>query len=226
MIINHSRKFVFVHVPKAAGTSVSVMLSELTTYRDLEIGTGELGQALQETYGKRFGLVKHSPAHRIRTVMGGEDWSNYFTFGFARNPFTRLLSIYHFLKSWDKLPEREAANLKNYSCFEEFLEADSWLQSMGPSGIYRPQSFWLAARGRARTLIVDFVGRQETLADDMQKIARRLGEDVAFPTVRKANVTPSYDRSVEWTEATIAKVVDRYRDDFELLGYPTRPEGY
>ena len=225
MIINHSRKFVFVHVPKAAGTSVSGMLSELTTYKDLEIGTGELGQALQATYGRRFGLVKHSPAHRIRAVMGGKDWGEYFTFAFARNPFSRLLSIYHFLKTWDKLPEREAQNLKNYSCFEEFLDGDNWLRGMGPSGIYRPQTFWLTARGKPRTLIVDFVGRQENLAEDMNRIAERLGPDVAFRTERRANVTPEYRKDVEWTEAAIAKVVDRYRDDFELLGYPQRPEG-
>lgn len=224
MIINHSRKFVFVHVPKAAGTAVSTMLSTLTTYKDLEVGTGELGQPLQETYGKKFGLAKHAPAHRIRNVMGGEDWGDYFTFAFSRNPFSRLLSIYHFLKNWDKLPEREARNLAAYNSFEEFLEGDSWLQSMGPSGIYRPQTFWLTARGKPRTLIVDFVGRQENLAEDMKKIAARIGDDVVFDTERKANVTPAYRKTVDWTPAAIDKVVNRYRDDFELLGYSTRPE--
>lgn len=226
MIINHNRKFVFVHVPKAAGTAVATMLSTLTTYKDLEVGTGDLGQALQETYGKKFGLAKHAPAHRIRRVMGAEDWDKYFKFAFSRNPFSRLLSVYHFLKNWDKLPEREANNLRAYDTFEDFLEGDSWLTSMGPSGIYRPQTHWLAMRGRPRTLLVDFVGRQENLAEDMQKIAERIGPDVSFNTERKANVTPKYRKDVEWSEAAIAKVVNRYSDDFELLGYPKRPEGY
>lgn len=226
MIINHSRKFVFVHVPKAAGTAVSTMLSTLTTYKDLEVGTGELGQALQQTYGNKFGLTKHSPAHRIRTVMGGGDWGRYFTFAFSRNPFSRLLSIYNFLKNWEGLPEGEASRLSNYNSFEEFLEGDSWLRSMGPSGIYRPQTYWLTARGKPRNLIVDYVGRQENLSEDLQKIAERIAPGVELDTGRKANVTPKYRKDVEWTEAAIEKVVTRYNDDFELLGYPKRPSGY
>ncbi|HAS51979.1 MAG TPA: hypothetical protein DCS21_09670, partial [Gammaproteobacteria bacterium] len=30
--------------------------------------------------------------------MGIVDWSRYFTFAFVRNPFTRCLSTYHFLR--------------------------------------------------------------------------------------------------------------------------------
>ena len=224
MIINHSRKFVFVHVPKTAGTAVSGMLRTLSTYRDLEIGTGPMGRALQSTYGRRFGLVKHSPADRIRQVMGTEDWDAYFSFGFARNPFSRLLSIYHFLQNWDKLPEGDSNELRQYESFEEFLEGDLWESGHGPSGIYRPQTTWLADRNDPRQLIVDFVGRQETLVEDMIKIGARIG-DVSFDTERKANVTPSYRKDIEWTPATIARVVARYADDFELLGYPDKPKG-
>lgn len=224
MIINHSHKFVFVHVPKTAGTAVSTMLRELTTYKDLEIGTGQLGQALQATYGRRFGLVKHAQAFRIRRVMGEADWAAYFKFGFARNPFSRLLSIYHFLSSWDKLPESEACELAKFDGFEEFLASDHWIRNGGPSGIYQPQTSWLTARGDPTKLIVDFVGRQETLAEDMDRIAERIGGGVSFDTGHKANVTPSYRKKIEWTETNVNRVVDRYRHDFKLLGYPTWPE--
>lgn len=231
MIINHTHKFVFVHVPKSAGTAVSTMLRTLSTYRDLEIGTGPIGQKLQETYGKEFGLVKHSPAARIRGVMGEEDWNSYFTFGFARNPFARLQSIFHFLKTWDKLPRPERQNLAPFQTFEEFLEGGIWEQGYGPSGIYRPQCAWLTGHGQKNWgLIVDFVGRQETLADDMVRIAERIsersGHQITLETDRKANVTPSYRRQTEWTEDTIERVVKRYAVDFEVLNYPPRPEGF
>lgn len=224
MIINHSHKFVFVHVPKTAGTSVSNMLTGLTTYRDLEIGAGVLGQALQATYGRRFGLTKHAYAHRIRQVMGPADWAAYFSFGFARNPFSRLMSIYHFLKSWDKLPEAVAREMARYDAFEDFLEGDTWIEDGGPSGIYQPQTAWLTARGDPGKLIVDFVGRQETLAQDMETIAGRIGGGVFFDTNEMANITPSYRKSADWTARSINRVVDRYRSDFDLLGYPTVPE--
>lgn len=38
MIVNHTHKFIFVHVPKSAGTSVTQMFSEYSSYRDLEVG--------------------------------------------------------------------------------------------------------------------------------------------------------------------------------------------
>jgi len=224
MIINHSHKFVFVHVPKTAGTAVSTMLRSLSTYKDLEIGTGDLGQELQASYGQRYGLVKHAQAHRIRRVMGEEDWQGYFTFGFARNPFSRLLSIYHFLNSWDKLPEAAARELAQFDDFEDFVLGDIWAKTPGPSGIYRPQTSWLTSKGQPNKLIVDFVGRQEHLAEDMGKIADRIGGGIRFNTEQRANVTPSYRKKIQWTNRMINRVLDRYRHDFELLGYSTQPD--
>ena len=70
MIVNHSHKFIFVHVPKAAGTSVSELFSKFSAYSDLEVGGTELGEALQNAYKCRFGLTKHSTAEEIRAVVG------------------------------------------------------------------------------------------------------------------------------------------------------------
>jgi len=223
MIINHTHKFVFVHVPKAAGTSVSGMFRTLMTYRDLEVGTGQMGREMQGIYARHFGLTKHAPASRIREVMGIDDWEAYFTIGFARNPFSRLLSIYHFLKTWKQLPEADAKALEAFPTFEDFVAGDLWRVGAGPSGIYRPQTFWLTSRNKPQELAVDFVGRQETLAEDMEKIAARIGPGIRFDTARRSNVTPSYSREVAWSDEGIARVVERYRRDFDLLGYATRP---
>jgi len=82
-IINHSFNFVFVHVPKAAGTSVTSILSKYTNYCDLEIGATEFGEYIQPAYKKRFGLAKHSPARDIRNLVGAVAWSKFFTFSFV-----------------------------------------------------------------------------------------------------------------------------------------------
>ena len=74
MIVNHSHKFIFVHVPKAAGTSVSELFSKFSAYSDLEVGGTELGVALQKAYKRRFGLSKHSTAEVIRAIVGEETW--------------------------------------------------------------------------------------------------------------------------------------------------------
>lgn len=222
MIINHSRKFVFVHVPKTAGSAVMKMLTQLTTYRDLEVGGTKLGTEAFREHGKRFGLSKHSTADTIRKVMGDDDWNEYFSFAFSRNPFSRLLSTYHFLKNWKGLPEWHAKELDRHSTFESFVDSDLWSSSESLS-LYQPQTSWLAAEGE-EVPIVDFIGRQENLASDMQVIAKRVANDFTFDANKKVNATPSYKKEIKWSDKAVDRVVDFYRSDFDALGYPKHPE--
>ena len=69
MFINHTEKFVFIHVPKIAGVSVSSVLP------------------IQETCGR------HSPAIVVRRCLGPL-LKNYFCFAFVRNPWDRIYSWY------------------------------------------------------------------------------------------------------------------------------------
>lgn len=117
MIISHSRKFVFIHVPKTAGTTLSTVLENLTTYKDIEIGSSELGSAYQIAYRKKFGINKHSTAAQVKKLMGDEDFYRYFSFAFVRNPFDRLSSLYRFLKNWKGLPPIRVKQFENYISF-------------------------------------------------------------------------------------------------------------
>ena len=108
-IINNSQGFLFVHVPKAAGSSVVNALCEYTRYCDLEIGATAFGEAIQGPYVKRFGLAKHSTAQQLKTLVGDEAWSRYFTFSFVRNPYHRMFSAFRFLRSWEA-PNNHAFN--------------------------------------------------------------------------------------------------------------------
>ncbi len=65
-------KCIFVHIPKTAGISVSVSL---------------LGES-----------IGNMSAMYYRALFGKEDFRLYFKFAFVRNPFTRLISAFEFLK--------------------------------------------------------------------------------------------------------------------------------
>ena len=134
MIINHTYKFVFIHVPKAAGTTVTRTLSEMSRYCDQEIGRSGIGQGLNAHYAKRFGLRKHSRAEQVMMVMGKDDFLSYFRFAFVRNPYNRLASAYHFLKAWKGLPDRFRSELDAYVDFESFLESDLWTSAFPGRG--------------------------------------------------------------------------------------------
>jgi hypothetical protein len=70
MIVSNSAAFVFVHVPKAAGTTVARLLSPLSTVVDIELGGSPWGEELKRRYKARFGLGKHATATELRNALG------------------------------------------------------------------------------------------------------------------------------------------------------------
>lgn len=79
MIISASKRFIFIHNPKAAGTSIRRALSPWDT------GRGVRAKTKHETINEFLTRTQY-------------DISGYFVFGFVRNPWDRFSSFYHFLK--------------------------------------------------------------------------------------------------------------------------------
>lgn len=229
MIINNTFGFIFVHVPKAAGTTVSNLLSRATCYCDIEVGGSPLGEAIQPHYRQRFGLAKHSTAREIRAVVGEVTWKRSFTIGFVRNPYARAQSAYKFMKSMRltrRLPVLEP--LDRLDTFPDFVRSD-FFASEGMDRILRPQIFWLRGEHSDSSAIVDFVGKVESISESMQLIAR------AIPSVQKfldvtdvPRLNQSPDSAVvadDWAGWAMdpqieAKVFERYKVDFSAFGYP------
>ena len=68
-------KCIFIHVPKVAGTSIE--------------------RSIFETNKWLIGHVKASDYIRIDK----NKFESYFSFGFVRNPYDRVVSAYHYLKN-------------------------------------------------------------------------------------------------------------------------------
>ncbi len=223
-IINHSLSFTFIHVPKAAGTSLSIALSAYSNYCDIEIGGTELGQAMQAAYRKRFGLAKHATAPQIRQVIGAETWAKHFKFAFVRNPFARCLSTYHFLKKWHNLDAQFVNKLQSFNSFEDYVLSDMWETSNGPDQLFRPQTHWLCANQNSTDVLVDFVGHVETIDADLKTILDTIG----IPDdKRQAMVVPQLNKSKQSAlaeiknEEVIYKILTKYKLDFDAFCYPT-----
>lgn len=225
MIINHTHKFVFIHIPKAAGTTVTRALSELTRYCDQEIGGSGLGEAAQTYFAQRFGLRKHSRAEEVMKVMGRDSYLSYFRFAFVRNPYTRLASAYHFLKTWHGLPERFQVQLDPIPDLESFLDSNLWTSAnpgRGPDAIFQPQARWLFSQGTNPELLVDFVGRTEALNTDLAQIMARIGA-AAPAEAPRANKSPDYSLPEVWKPEVVARIQQEYRRDFKVFGYSEDP---
>tara|TARA_Y100000004_G_scaffold186508_1_gene238138 strand:+ start:7263 stop:7964 length:702 start_codon:yes stop_codon:yes gene_type:complete len=103
MIISHKYKFIFVHVPKTAGTSI---VQSLYPYLDLQQdvvlgGHPDHEHKDDEQRRSRGELHKHSTAEEIKEKVGEDIWNSYFVFGGVRNPYSRIVSLYNW---WNKTP--------------------------------------------------------------------------------------------------------------------------
>lgn len=220
-IVNHTRRFIFVHVPKSAGTTVSEVLSRLTTYRDQEIGATAFGQAINRPYAQRFGLRKHCTASELVDVVGESTWREYFTFGFIRNPYARSYSTYTFLKRWREWEGSDV--MDSFPSFEAFVSSD-FFERPGPDEILEPQLHWLGSAGGDEALDVDAVFRVETMEVSMLSLWDRLCPEAPLDPATDIPVSNSSSAPGAWranvSSAPLrARIEARYSADFEALGY-------
>ena len=217
-IINTTHGFVFVHVPKSAGTAVTTTLSRLTTVFDLEIGGTPWGEAMQKVLTQRFSVSKHATASELRGLLGVQRWHGQFTFAFVRNPYDRAWSTYKYLLQHKK----EMPFIKEFGSFDAYVRSDAW-DSEGPSRMLRPQTAWTDDRlGRQ---IVSAVGQVERLEEDLRGFVGRLGPAAIAASglqdggIEPANVSRVPKRGPKLSAAAVSKIAARYERDFERFAY-------
>lgn len=196
------KRCIFVHVPKTAGVSVS-----------------------RELFGNLSG--GHTPITTYEVVFPKRDFESYFKFAFVRNPWDRLYSAYRFLKAGgmsegDRLwAER---NLSGVTGFAEFVTDHLRRSHILSSSHFVPQHRFLCRPGSKRVL-VDFVGRYESLERDFQAVKRRMGFDTpgGLPHFNRGK-SGVFDYRAAYTPEARRIVADVYGVDAELFGYTFEPE--
>lgn len=219
-IINSTFGYVFVHVPKSAGTSVTMVLSRLCTVLDIEVGGSEFGEAVQFAYMRRHGLTKHSSAREIRSMLGEQQWARFTSFGVVRHPLERLASTYRFLQKWDAPQNKLLAKIKTFETFQDFVESDIWCEEDGPDRVFRPQAFWLSETTR-NELLVDRVCRVESLEEDLRALLLdlKVKPDLLPVQMPHSNATEQRGDELQLSEPLLEKVRARYARDLSLFGY-------
>jgi chondroitin 4-sulfotransferase 11 len=188
---------VFIHIPKAAGTSFNEAL-----------------------YGRFMGHPRADDLRRWAPAAVNALPS----FSVTRNPWDRLLSAYRFAKAGQGIGDSYRAGMwrphlyrgPEFETFERFVE--EWLAPRDAArldGIFQPQSWFLCdARGE---LLVDHAGRLEDLGPTYDFIARHVGP---ISPVGHANRSGEpIDYRSRYTTRLARLVGDIYREDIERFGY-------
>lgn len=184
-MISHEYKCIFVEVPKTGSTSIRDVIG----YPD----------------------KPHLDICQIASTMDGETFDAYFKFGFVRNPWDRIVSLYE---------RRQGVELRDKMSFDEFVEWCSYSSStcVHPSP-HRYQLDWFVdSRGE---VIVDFIGRFERLRQDWSFVAEKLGIRESIP---HKNQNPHKRHYTEYyTKKTRDIVAKRFAVDVEYFNYRFSP---
>jgi hypothetical protein len=203
MLVSESHRFLFVHVQKTAGTSLTTALAP----HALSPPGGRLNKllsdlGLQRNWRKTF-LRKHANLRKAQQVLPAEVYGGFCKFAFVRNPWGRLVSWYHFVQA---LPSH--ADCRPGEPFADFARRFIAKDR---------RSQWWMITDRDGKMGLDFVGRFESLEDDVARLGERLNlPGLAMPAgsgSKPRDYRPAYD------DKLAEEVQAAWRTEIEAFGY-------
>ena len=233
MIISLNKRYVFVHIHKCAGTSIEVALAKMLRHNDIVLGSTKSGEKYQEFFKRTIGLNKHSTALEARGFLGDAMYAKFYKFAFVRHPIDRLHSLYSYAlklahdaelsdeerRNFDahgRWPDRPpyrykavAAALESHSFSDFALHPMTWADAGA-----QPQ--WQSVCDASGKLIVDFVGKVESIEQDFAHACEKL--EVSVP-LEVRNSSEEKKSAQELSPVALATVRERFARDFELFGY-------
>jgi len=165
-------------------------------------GTQSIRYFLYRNFGRTFAhegpLRGHKTALHYQDLFGQHMWENLFSFGFTRNPWDRMVSLYHYQNPDNKIHFKD------------------WIDKPQPEYLSRETSAYLCDKNNNKT--VKFIGRFESLKQDFNEICQKL--QIKDQHLIKKNVS-SRDRDYRkyYSNETAEIVRNRFKRDIENFGY-------
>ena len=208
MIVSNSKKFIFSHIPKAGGSTLSRILSIHAGSAPIVIA----GDYLEKEHSTQF--YNHdcmctpiTNDHRQPSWLHGHHvpmrdvkyikLEDYFKFAFTRNPFDRLVSIW------------EIPFIKFKYPFSDFIKVDT-TEEMKLAWSIRTQ-YDIVSDDNG--LLLDYVGKYENIEDDFEYVRNKLDIPKKILLDRRNNNRRSVDyNKLPYVNKNINKDHDNYRE--------------
>lgn len=200
-MINHDLKCIFVEVPKTASTSIRSIIGQpskphlnILQIRE-EFIRSQIEAAMDE---------KNDEESLIEAKM---NFNNYFKFGFVRNPWDRVVSLFN---------RKEGLQLSERMSFEEFV---GWIQNSSDTCLHPLQhknqlDWFIDERG---DVIVDYIGKFEELEKSWQYISQRLNVKKKLP---HHNINEDKIYYKKYYNSMTKKVIEqKFKTDIEYFNY-------
>ena len=153
---------------------------------------------------RKRAYYNHMDAQRIRDRVGRRVWDRYFKFCFERDPWEKVVSLFYFTL--------DSPDLRSPASFSDFV-LDFRLPFDWP--IYSIDG----------TPAVDFIGRYESLSQDLAAVLAHVGIDQPVELSREksgARITQQDRVEARFTPELDARVAKVFEPEIRLFGYRDR----
>ncbi|MDJ0581302.1 sulfotransferase family 2 domain-containing protein [Crocosphaera sp.] len=195
MQISFKHNFIFIHIPKTAGSSITQYLNEYLTEEE-------------KTLSQKF--PSHATAQMIQDKLGEIQYNKMFKFAFVRNPWEHQFSLYNYILRAPFHPSY--SKVSQCKCFSEYVYnvLDNDPQPCQKDYLISPN---------LDKVIVDFIGRFENINLDFQKICYHLNlPQRPLPFINKNPIT-SQSYFEHYTPDLINLIGKKFQKDIEYFVY-------
>ena len=186
-------KCIFIHIPKAAGVSLSISLF------------GNLGGGHQTIYS-------------YYKIFSPKEFSEYYKFVIVRNPWDRLVSAYHFLKEGgfnSKDKDWFEKNLRKFETFEDFICLGLDQKEIYSFTHFIPQHHYIYLNGN---LLVDTIYKFEKMDNIYIDLNKKLNVNISNIHSNKTQ-NRNLDYRKYYNKETELIVQRIYSKDISLFNY-------
>jgi hypothetical protein len=214
MRISHTHKFIFLANPRTGSTTVRNLLDNYSDIKSVPISQTS----------ESFPFYHHISAAELKSVFvsRGWDWDRYWKFCFVRNPYDRVVSLYH-----HKLKMRKRLQVTSLKSLRTRI---SYMINKTPT--FHDYVINIDPRKRLPTSLDNFLfDEQGTCLVEDVLMFERLHEDLpgfldSLDIPVSANDIPHLNTSSNrkeyrayYDEECRERVYDLYRYEFERFGY-------
>lgn len=233
MLVSHPHQFIYLKTRKTAGTSVEMAFQPWAAARPearvREAGhakisvAGVVGMRLipepERTRADRTWLP-HLPAADLHEQVGTRIWSRYVKVAVVRNPFDRMVSMFH----WRDSLRAERRTGQRAAAAEDFDETRARFRDYVLNVDWRTDEDILTLGG---AWCIDVALRHEHLSQDIAAFARQVDIDadqIVLPITKDGKSLRQGHAVADYFDTeTEGRVQDRMAWAFDRFGYPTRP---
>ena len=209
LVISKKNKLIFFHIPKNAGTSVSNLLLKDENFYYPWVILSKILRKFKKTdnfffdnFQKKIYLfTSHETVKTIEKKISSEIYDNFFKFAVVRNPYSRFVSRYNYMKLTNTLKELN---------FSEFLKKHVKLSLIAD----QQYKFLLNKNGK---IGVNKIIKFENINEEMTEFSKV--NNLKLSKFKKLNISTT-ENYKDYYDTNTKKIVEDFcKEDLEFFNY-------